>query len=495
MKNQRMIWLVILCLAVGKTVSARTLQEVLRQNVLKDPSIAEAVANERISDSRLAQAKAAKWPVVSATGGQRVFSSNKSESAAFNPTLQAKWTLYDFGQQDSAIDRERYKTDYFTNKTAETTEELINQLSGYYLEAVKAKMSLNIAKVNYKRHQEVANKLKIIVEYDPGRRSEYTQAKSRLLKAKEDITNYGRMLSISLLRLSRYVQPAITAAELKDPFVSYSPKTLVKKYGISNESLKEHPSYVAQKNEMSSIEADKEAAERAKWPTVDLIAQVSTEESAVYLNFNVDLFNRTRSPQINEKAFQANAAQAKLDSILRNLDERSKLAELRMKEDQVRLALAKNQIGELKQLARDYEDQFFIAQRSLLDVVNAYRELSSMELIRVESYYDLMTAKLDYLSAVGALSSWVGLDTSSHKPNQQLIAKNSKNNNKKKSAVAKSSDAKASQPNKQATSGQKMLTSAKEAVSVPQIYNASYLDSIVLPDSYDKDLLLSNSNK
>ncbi len=100
--------------------------------------------------------------------------------------------------------------------------------------------------------------------------------------------------------------------------------------------------------------------------------------------------------KINEKKYQVNAAKARLNSIVRNLRERSNLAELRMREDKAKINITKRQIKELAQVAKDYEDQFFIAKRSLLDVVNAYR---------------LMTAKLDYLSSIGGLRLWAGLDT------------------------------------------------------------------------------------
>ena len=54
----------------------------------------------------------------------------------------------------------------------------------------------------------------------------------------------------------------------------------------------------------------------------------------------------------------------------------------------------------------DYEDQFKIATRTLLDVVNAYSELASVKQLRVQAQYDLMQAKLDYLSATGGLTQW-----------------------------------------------------------------------------------------
>ena len=80
-----------------------------------------------------------------------------------------------------------------------------------------------------------------------------------------------------------------------------------------------------------------------------------------------------------------------------------------MREDQSRIEIAKVQAKSMAQVAQDYEDQFKIATKSLLDVVNAYSELSNVEQLEVRAEYDLMMAKLDYLSAAGALGEWAGI--------------------------------------------------------------------------------------
>ncbi len=252
--------------------------------------------------------------------------------------------------------------------------------------------------------------LQIIVKYDPGRRSELTQANSRLLKVESDISNYQRTLGLSLLRIAQYVQPAVTVGELDNPFAKMTPNDLVSRYKTTKADVRNHPSYIAQQKELNSIAAELSLAERAQWPSLDLVGVATPDETAVYLNFDVELFNKATSPGIDEKRYQIAAARSKLEQISRNLNERARLAELKMFQDKSRLFITDSQIKELKQVARDYEDQFSIAQRTLLDVVNAYRELATVDLFRVETEYDLMVAKLDYLSAVGALRQWVGVD-------------------------------------------------------------------------------------
>ncbi|ECD4289131.1 TolC family protein, partial [Salmonella enterica subsp. enterica serovar Potsdam] len=56
---------------------------------------------------------------------------------------------------------------------------------------------------------------------------------------------------------------------------------------------------------------------------------------------------------------------------------------------------------------RFYQLQFNIARRSLLDVLNAEKELSDIQLLYVTTSYDLRNAMLDYMYSQGTISSWV----------------------------------------------------------------------------------------
>ncbi len=395
-------------IALSTISQARDLPQVLREALATDPKLSEAITNQRMASSRLQQTQAARWPVLGASAGQRVVSSSGS-GRGFTPSLKGTWRIYDFGQNKARVMRDSEKVGYYDYKTKETAEELIYEVASYYLEALKSHMALQVAKRNLKRHKEIVRMLKIIVEYDSGRRSELTQARSRLLQVESDISKYQRSLGLSLLRLSRYVKKDVTASDLKDPFKHLSAEQLLKAYPKGPHILRSHPSYIAQQKEMNSIAAAWVVAKKERWPGIDLVGTATPGESAVYLNLDVELYNRATRSGLEEKKLQIKAAQAQLTQIQRNLEERARLAELKMQQDQNRIYIANNQIKALRQVARDYEDQFSIAKRSLLEVVNAYKELAGIDLFKTETQYDLMVAKLDYLSAVGALRRWVGV--------------------------------------------------------------------------------------
>ena len=366
----------------------RDLPQILRSAVVRDPQIAEAQANQRVAQSTLEQTEASRWPTL---------------KAGVN---QADWKLYDFGATGASIERDRIKTQYYKNKTSETAEELAFKIATDFLEALKARESLKVAKENLARHEHIVKQLRIILEYDPGRRSEFTQADARRIQVQESIISYERALGLALRRLARYVDPPVTESELKDPFANMPITDLLNKYKVSEEDALAHPSYRAQARELESIEAALKVAERSRYPVVGLKAEANTQDSAVYLTMSADVFNKATAPGIELQRHQAAAAQAKLAQIYDSLVQRAEVAALQMREDQSRIEISEAQAKALEQVVVDYEDQFKIATRTLLDVVNAYSELASVKQLRVQAQADLMQAKLEYLSATGNLGQW-----------------------------------------------------------------------------------------
>ena len=60
--------------------------------------------------------------------------------------------------------------------------------------------------------------LKVINQYDEGRRSEIAQAQSRYLQAQSTEANLEKILSINLSKLSKYTSKKLTEKDIVDPF-------------------------------------------------------------------------------------------------------------------------------------------------------------------------------------------------------------------------------------------------------------------------------------
>src|SRR5690606_16441483 len=93
------------------------------------------------------------------------------------------------------------------------------------------------------------------------------------------------------------------------------------------------------------------------------------------------------------------AAQARLEQTVLDKQEQAASAETDMRQSYERAALAKRQITLQQQVVDAYEQQFQIARRSLIDVLDAYNELTAVQLQQSTAVGDFREATLAYLHA------------------------------------------------------------------------------------------------
>lgn len=391
-------------LLVPIMIQARDLPQILRDGIVRNPEIMEALANESVSQAVLEQSRAARYPVVQATASQPMLSTGGGYS--FSPGISAQWTLYDFGKLSAQIAADEIETFYQNLKVSETAEQWAFKFAGYYLDAVMAKLQLEAAQDNLALHNHIVDQMRIINQYDPGRRSELTQAESRQKNVEESIVSYRRNLDLNLRRMGRYVQPAVTASELNDPFAQLSPQYLIDTFPMTEEWQRRNSSYLAQEQELLKNEANLKVAQRSIYPNIDIRADANKDNAMVYFNMSVDIFDRKKAPAIRQQEYLIEAARAKISQMADSLSEQSELALIEMDRAAAQIKVIDRQIMALQQVVVDYEDQFKIATRTLLNVVDAYSELATAKQSKVSMQYSLMRAKLDYLVAVGGLTKW-----------------------------------------------------------------------------------------
>ena len=119
----------VLFLSLFLSISAfadRNLPQILRDGLKNNPDILEAQANEAASYAVLDRTKASKYPSVTANAAQPMATNNSYD---FNPSLNAQWTIFDFGKTDAQIDADTIETIYQYHIVEETREKWAYDLS------------------------------------------------------------------------------------------------------------------------------------------------------------------------------------------------------------------------------------------------------------------------------------------------------------------------------------------------------------------------------
>ncbi|MDO4693972.1 MAG: TolC family protein [Eikenella sp.] len=382
------------------------LKAVLRHALNSDPRLQEARANVAAAEEQVKISQAGHYPVLSLTGRQTLAQhQNRSagrEDGAIG--LHGRLNLYAWGGIEAAVDRDRSKQGYYRHKYDETREQLGKTIAELYLTALRAREQSEVYRESLARHDKMLHDLSVIVRYDAGRRSELTEAQARRLQAESNLLQQQRILHTSLSSLSRYTGRTLQAADLRDPFAGDTPENIISRY--QNRNQLSHPSYLAQKSEWDSVRAQVDVSRARRLPSVNLEGNLNRNNREVFLSLAWNIFDNAARHTVRQDGYSLAAAEAKLDEILRETAEKSQTAQVDMAQSRRRMLVAIQQISAQREVVRAYEAQFKIARRSLADVLNAYQELSNIQIAEVNAYADFSDAALAYLTAQAAVTDW-----------------------------------------------------------------------------------------
>lgn len=401
-----------LCLLLAAFPAAgQPLQQILRQSLANDPTVREAEANERAAQSAVSASKAGHYPVVSLTGTQVLAQKHRNDrnerSKGLNPGLTANLNLYAWGGIEAEVEQNRYKAEYFGHKIDETREQLGSEIGKLYLGALRAKELIEAGQNNLQRHGRIVADLRIIAKHDKGRQSELDQALDRQLRAESYVIEQQHQLESYLSRLGKYTGNMMASDQLQDPFERDTPESLVARY--RNPDLVNLPSYQAQEAERKSVAAEVKVVRASRFPRVNLIANADKDDKEAYINFSWDFFNPAAKYQQERTSHTLAAAETRMDQILRDVAERSRNAQIDMQQYLRRHEIAQRQIASQKKVVKNYELQFKIARRTLIDLLNSYGDLSNIELSAIASRNNFRDAALEYLVSQAAVGQWAAL--------------------------------------------------------------------------------------
>ena len=374
---------------------AAGLPALIDEAVHTDPAILEARANEDVAASRTDASRAQHYPVLGAQAGSYLTRPD-SYSKPFRGVV-GRVNLYAAGAIDSAIERDSLKQQALTWHTAETREIVAANVAGLYLEALRAKELMESEQRNLARHQKIIGDLQIVVDNDKGRRYELVQAESRALQVQMRLVEYEKAMRLALSRLTRYPTQEPT-------LVNPIPADWRAKLPADAET-RLHPGVLAQQREADSVRAEQRTLERQRLPRVDLEAGAGNQSySRVVMNW--DFFDRSADYTAQSAAGQIVAAERRSELLQRDIAERIATAEADMVQSQAQIEASTRQIGASASVVELYEMQFKVGRRSLIELVNAYAELASVEGSRVAAENDYRRAVTSYISARAALADW-----------------------------------------------------------------------------------------
>lgn len=416
---------------VAAPAHAETLEEALKLALSTFPEIRSAAANRRAVAETRDQARSQRLPTVDAVLGQGSQRSDNPITRAGRDvsTLdrsEAEVTLsqllFDGGGVSSQIRRQDAQTESASNQLAATSESVGLRVAQAYLEIMRLRQVIGIARENILAHQRTFEQVNLIVESGAGRRVDARQASARLALAQSSVAQLNgqlRQAESAYHSLTGRIPGTLIRPAAPDNAI---PSTLMQ---AIESALARHPSVKAAQHELEASSADLEFARARLSPRLTLelgmthnrdvngIRGLNADQTAM-LRLRQNLFRGgADAARIREAEARRDEAQALLARARNEVEREVRVAWENLAAERERLPQARLHASAASEVVEAYRAQFRIGQRSLLDVLNAENEYFGARSTELTGEYAVASGVYRLLASQARLLASFGLSVPS----------------------------------------------------------------------------------
>jgi len=405
---------------------AQAFREVVQNALANYPALQAARAKTEAARADIDRARAAHMPQI-AYGYTHSKYSNTALPASTKQNMNTpsvKLNLWAGGRIEADAERSEALLASSEQLEAVSRDDVAQQAAEAYINWARSLDMYALARNNVVSLNTTLDDIRKIVAVDTGRRIDYDQAKVRLDNATLTQLQRQTELAQARQRLSRFwpgalpVQPVGLSEALADTRVlGQMPEGMAQVVDQINDDL---PNIAQQKAQVVAAAAAVEMAKGQYWPSVDLSStrqmnQVPStlflgpttykEDTLTQVQLSMPLYNGgATSAAVTAAVNQLSAAQSSLDEVRLVVREKAVFAYEDWLNAKARAAqgVAQSRMGE--QVVEGYRQQFRLARRQLLDLLNIQAESFGYQSAAMTAFYDEQVARVRLLAVMGDLA-------------------------------------------------------------------------------------------
>lgn len=409
-----------LSMCAASALNALTLQEGVEEVLSTHPVVLERLHNYRATLEDLRTTEAQYLPSLDYSGTiarERTDNSNtafKSRTlTSYEHSLLLTQNLFNgFGTIYEA-DYNKARILAAANHYIENANDAAYSFITQYINVLKAKDLLCIAKANVDFNEEIYAKVNKLYQAGMTTRSESEKADTSLSLAKANYVVAKNNLDDALYNLERVLGRAVSADEVQDgEFSGNIPATLeeMKAYARAH-----NPSVLVRDYNIKAAKAKREAAYKNYYPKIDAFARASwaddisgipgkDDRQSIGLSLNYNLYRGgADESQIQKNLSQIYQENENKRETVRRLDEQGQLswsAKTYLTEQLEHLKRYKETSAKTLEL---YQKEYDLGRRTLLDLLVAQNDYIAAETQIVRAENDLLFAYYRILDSMGSM--------------------------------------------------------------------------------------------
>jgi adhesin transport system outer membrane protein len=418
---KRTVLALALC-TLGASAQAQSFTEVVQSALTVYPSLLSAKAKTEAARSDIDRARAAHYPQISYG-----YTQSKYESTTLPGTIKptaatpsVSLNLWSGGRIEADAERAEALTMSGEKGEAMTREDVALQASEAYINWARAIDMHALASSNVESLRITLNDIQRIVDVDGGRRIDLDQAKVRMDNALLAQLQRQTELAQARQRLSRFWQGRLPNKPmgLKEVMdnggrLSAMPRSMEQVMDKVSDDL---PVIAQQKAQVEAAQSAIDMARGQYWPTLDVAAtrqlnalntfpQTYKEDTFTQIKLNMPLYSGgSTSASVRGAVSQLTAAQNGLEEARLQAREKAAVAYQEWMSAQSRAKQGAEQARVGDRVVEGYRNQFRLARRQLLDLLNIQSEAFNYQSAATSAFYDEQISRARLLASMGNLA-------------------------------------------------------------------------------------------
>ncbi|WP_416547866.1 TolC family protein [Limnohabitans sp. DCL3] len=386
---------------------AQSLESAIRQALREYPGIKAGTSGVDSARADTERAQGALMPTLSLNASStHIKGSDADQKPMATPWLA--WSVPLNGRVRAEIQRAESAAKVADAKLQVSRDDIALQVSEAWLAVVRGHQMVQLAQQNVSEHNAILGDIQKIVAVDAGRSLDLAQAQVRLDAAQTNLTQRQAELKQAQEKLSRFTSDVGQASA----FGRYPslPKA-VPADTLQALSVMTSPALAQAQAQHEEAQARVQSAKTLHNPTLDLslgrqfMGVATGAKSVATVTFSLPIYQGGQvDAGVRSAVAQAAAAQDTLAETELVVKERLRLAYADQASAQARLGLATQQRTQGAKLVSGYKEQFRLARRTLLDLLNIQSEYASYQQAEALAQYEVKAAEYRITAALGKLA-------------------------------------------------------------------------------------------
>ncbi|MDH4607221.1 TolC family outer membrane protein [Pseudomonas sp. BN102] len=423
MRTFNPLWSSILLAMAATQIQAMTLTDAIQSTLDKHPELLASAQNRLVADEEEKVAKGGYLPTVDLITGvgreqtdsptTRALGDHNKETLNFRDAeLRLRQMLFDGFNTPNEVARTGAVVNSRAYFTLGTAESLALRTVEVYLEVLKRREMVTLARNNLMAHERIHDQIGLRSERGVGSTADFDQAEARLALAKNNL--YTEEVNLADAETNFYSAVGVPSDELVTPATikGEMPADLIAaRQGV----MDANPLLKSAQADVQAAESQYESAKSPFYPRLDAELATTADDNVqgdeghyntwragVVMNYN--LFNGMRDKaRLQAAAHQINQSMDIRNNALRVLNENISLAWNAMENARKQTPEARAYADYTARVREAYQQQFGLGQRTLLDLLDSENELFTANRRYVEVRYTEEFSMYRVISAMGDL--------------------------------------------------------------------------------------------